>query len=61
MSGTSIQTSRPRAQAGLFEITDDPCVTSVGKFLRKSALDELPTPQHRQRRDEHPGCCLAAC
>jgi exopolysaccharide biosynthesis polyprenyl glycosylphosphotransferase len=33
---------RNEAQEGLFKIVDDPRITRVGKFLRKSALDELP-------------------
>jgi len=33
---------RNEAQEGLFKIIDDPRVTRVGGFLRKSALDELP-------------------
>jgi exopolysaccharide biosynthesis polyprenyl glycosylphosphotransferase len=33
---------RNEAQEGLFKIADDPRVTRVGSFLRKSALDELP-------------------
>ena len=33
---------RNEAREGLFKIADDPRVTRVGSFLRKSALDELP-------------------
>jgi exopolysaccharide biosynthesis polyprenyl glycosylphosphotransferase len=33
---------RNEAQEGLFKIADDPRVTRVGGFLRKTALDELP-------------------
>lgn len=33
---------RNEAQEGLFKIANDPRVTKVGSFLRKSALDELP-------------------
>ena len=33
---------RNEAKEGLFKIAEDPRVTRVGRFLRKSALDELP-------------------
>jgi len=33
---------RNEAQEGLFKIADDPRVTRVGCFLRKSAMDEMP-------------------
>ena len=35
-------TDRNEAQEGLFKIAQDPRVTRVGSFLRKTSLDELP-------------------
>ncbi len=33
---------RNEAEGGLFKIADDPRVTRVGSFLRKTAMDEMP-------------------
>ncbi len=50
------------AQGPMFKIRDDPRMTRVGRFIRRTSLDELPAAMGRSARGHEPGraaACLA--
>ncbi len=42
IAGTADRKARNGSTEGVFKLVDDPRITNVGKFLRRTSLDELP-------------------